>query len=103
LVAIYSAQEFLEGMFATGHPAGLVGIFGYGGWWSIPAALAVGLVLAAMFHGFQWVLRQVGHRAGPPEIARPSLMVGVPRRVLIPRLAPLANGWSDRGPPRRAW
>ena len=40
LVAIYVAQEFLEGLFATGHPAGLAGIFGYGGWWSIPAAVA---------------------------------------------------------------
>jgi len=103
LVAIYSCQEFLEGMFATGHPTGLVGIFGYGGWWSIPAALAVGLVLAAMFHGFQWVLRQVGERARPLELVRPSLIVRVPRRVLIPRLAPLANGWSDRGPPLRTY
>ena len=40
LVAIYTTQEFLEGLFATGHPGGLVGIFGYGGWWSIPAAVA---------------------------------------------------------------
>ncbi len=35
LVIVYSSQEFLEGLFATGHPAGLVGIFGFGGWWSI--------------------------------------------------------------------
>ena len=45
LVSIYVCQEFLEGLFATGHPGGLIGIFGYGGWWSVPAALAVGLVL----------------------------------------------------------
>lgn len=31
LVAIYVCQEFLEGLFATGHPGGLIGIFGYGG------------------------------------------------------------------------
>ena len=30
LVAIFACQEFLEGLFATGHPAGLAGIFGYG-------------------------------------------------------------------------
>ena len=63
LVAIYVCQEFLEGLFATGHPGGLVGIFGYGGWWSVPAALAVGLVLAAVFHGARWVLREVGAAA----------------------------------------
>ncbi|MGB0091523.1 MAG: hypothetical protein WBP81_03165, partial [Solirubrobacteraceae bacterium] len=56
LVAIYVCQEFLEGLFATGHPAGLAGIFGYGGWWSIPAAMCVGLVLAAILHGARWVL-----------------------------------------------
>ena len=29
-------RSFLEGLLATGHPAGLAGIFGFGGWWSIP-------------------------------------------------------------------
>lgn len=48
LVGIFACQEFLEGLFATGHPAGWAGIFGYGGWWSIPAALSVGLVLATV-------------------------------------------------------
>ena len=38
LLAIYVTQEFLEGLLATGHPSGLAGVFGYGGWWSIPVA-----------------------------------------------------------------
>ena len=101
LVAIYMTQEFLEGLFATGHPGGLVGIFGYGGWWSIPAAAAVGLVLAAAFQGARWVLREVferygRHRAQPQ---RPVLTLSAPRGLLLPRLAPLALGWSGRGPP----
>ena len=62
LVVIYSGQEFLEGLLATGHPAGLVGIFGYGGWWAIPSAVCVGLVLAALLHGARWVLREVAAR-----------------------------------------
>ncbi|HTX08951.1 MAG TPA: hypothetical protein VME22_10090 [Solirubrobacteraceae bacterium] len=99
LVAIYASQEFLEGLFATGHPAGWVGIFGYGGWWAFPAALAVGLVLAAIFHGFQWVLRQVGGRPRRLAPVRPRLVVRAPLAVLGPRLAPLARGWSGRGPP----
>ena len=70
LVAIYVSQEFLEGLFATGHPGGLAGIFAYGGWWSIPAAIAVGLVLAALFHGARWVLDEVAHRcAGQIPVA----------------------------------
>jgi hypothetical protein len=102
LLAIYCCQEFLEGLFATGHPAGLAGIFGYGGWWSLPAAVLVGLVLAAAFHGARWVLREVaqGHRdRAPRRRALPA-----PRRpvrvVLAPRSAPLADGSSGRGPPR---
>jgi hypothetical protein len=102
LVAIYVSQEFLEGLFATGHPAGLAGIFGYGGWWSIPAAFAVGLVLAAAFHGAQWVLGEVASRCAchPAQRSHWNTSARVPRDVRPVRLAPLAGGWSGRGPPR---
>jgi hypothetical protein len=101
LVAIFATQECLEGLFATGHPAGLVGIFGFGGWWSIPAALCVGLVLAALFHGARWVLDEVAQRHARAR-PTPSVRVASTRRpsdVVIPRLAPLAGGFSGRGPP----
>jgi hypothetical protein len=101
LFAIYVTQEFLEGLFATGHPAGLAGILGYGGWWSIPAALCVGLVLAAVFHGARWVLDEVAQRrrgaVGPP--VRRQATPPRPRDAVLARLSPLAEGWSDRGPP----
>lgn len=101
LIAIFTTQELLEGLFATGHPGGLAGVFGYGGWWSIPAAACVGLVLAAVLHGARWVLEEVAHRsrgalaaAGPaPETRRPAVA------ALWPRLSPLAEGRSGRGPP----
>ena len=102
LVAIFACQELLEGLFATGHPAGLAGIFGYGGWWAVPAALCVGLVLACVFHGALWVLDEVAKRRARPcsltasQTAQPARL----RDVSLPRLAPLAYGWSGRGPPR---
>ncbi len=101
LLTIYVCQEFLEGLFAAGHPAGLAGIFGYGGWWAIPASVAAGLVLASALHGARWVLREVarlcsGRLPGP---ARPVPVVRAPRSLPAPRLAPLAGGWSGRGPP----
>jgi hypothetical protein len=101
MVVIYSAQEFLEGLLATGHPAGLVGIFGYGGWWAIPAAVCVGLVLAALLHGARWVLHEVAARRVRPPRAPSSLGRSGPRPadVSLPRLAPLALGWCGRGPP----
>jgi hypothetical protein len=101
LLAIYVAQELLEGVLATGHPAGLVGVFGYGGWWAIPAVLGVGLVLAAAFHGARWVIGEVAHRRRHPRSGTAPTRVVRPRpAVLVPRLAPIAGGWSDRGPPR---
>lgn len=101
LIAIYASQEFLEGLFAAGHPAGLVGIFGYGGWWAIPAAIAVALVLAAAFHGARWVLEEVAerHRHRRPRFRRITA-ARPPVGAMLPRRAPLAGGWSGRGPPR---
>jgi hypothetical protein len=100
LVAIYVFQELLEGAIASGHPAGPLGVFGYGGWWSIPAALCVGLVLAAVFHGARWALEEVAQRHALQR-RLPALDRRLPQAAdtLIPRLAPLANGWSGRGPP----
>ena len=101
LVAIYMVQEFLEGMFATGHPAGWAGIFGYGGWWSVPAAVCVGLVLAAVFHGASWVLREMSERHA--ELARTAADRGVrrPRDFTInaSRHSPLAECAAGRAPP----
>src|ERR1700749_312732 len=83
LVAIYSGQELLEGLLATGHPAGLVGIFGYGGWWAIPAAVCVGLVLAALLHGARWVLREVATRHARSARAPSSPLMARPRPAQI--------------------
>jgi hypothetical protein len=101
LVAVYVTQELLEGVFLTGHPAGVTGVFGYGGWWSIPAAVAVGLVLAAAFHGARRVLQAVAERAAQPAAgaARAPVVAQVRLNPLLPALAPLADGWSGRGPP----
>jgi hypothetical protein len=101
LVAIFVCQELLEGLFLTGHPAGLVGVFGFGGWWSIPASLCIGLVLAALFHGARWALVEVARRrlAGRPGRIGPPLALPRPRDAAISLLPPLAGGWSLRGPP----
>jgi hypothetical protein len=101
LLAIYVGQEALEGLFATGHPAGLAGIFGYGGWWAIPVALCIGLVLATIFHGARWVLDEVAERCRSTSAsrARPRPVRPTWADAALPRLSPLAGGWSGRGPP----
>ncbi|HUA06703.1 MAG TPA: hypothetical protein VMB27_22545 [Solirubrobacteraceae bacterium] len=101
VVAVYITQELLEGFFLTGHPAGMTGVFGYGGWWSIPAAVAVGLVLAAAFHGARRVLQAVAERRAqtPTAAVRAPVVAHLRVNPLLPALAPLADGWSGRGPP----
>jgi hypothetical protein len=101
LVTIYVAQERLEGWLATGHPAGFVGVFGYGGWWSIPAAASVGLVLATIFHGARWVLDGVASRHTSRAPARRVRLPAAPRPrdAVLPARVALAAGWSLRGPP----
>ncbi len=101
LLAIYVGQELLEGVLSTGHPGGLAGIFGYGGWWALPAAACVGLVLASMLHGARWVLREVALRqaSSRPRVRRPALLPRPCAVALFPP-SPLADGWSGRGPPR---
>lgn len=100
LVGIYFGQELLEGAFAVGHPAWLAGVFGTGGWWAIPAALCVGLVLAAIFHGARWVISVAErYRTRVARAATHSASHPRPRSALRSRCAPLALGWSGRGPP----
>jgi hypothetical protein len=104
LLAVFTVQEAIEGLVIAGHPAGLAGIFGYGGWWAIPVCACFGLMLAAWLHGARWVLAAVARRHACPARPRRRLaFVPIPPLALWqPVLAPLCAGWSDRGPPRAA-
>ncbi len=64
LVAIYSVQELVEGVFADGHPAGLAGLYGHGGWWSLAAAAVLGAVVAALLRLGSAVVAAAGRLAG---------------------------------------
>ncbi|HWF55939.1 MAG TPA: hypothetical protein VG223_14980 [Solirubrobacteraceae bacterium] len=103
LIAVFVCQETLEGLFIAGHPAGFAGVFGYGGWWAVPAAVCIGLVLAAWFHGARWVLRQVARRraASRPLVVAPAgAPVAHARSFWMPTAVPVVAGWSGRGPPQ---
>ena len=47
LLAVFTLQELVEGALSPGHPAGLVGVAGSGGWIAVPLALAIGAAVAA--------------------------------------------------------
>lgn len=48
LVAVYVAQEVLEGALAPGHPGGLAGVAGHGGWVALPLAALIGCAIALL-------------------------------------------------------
>ena len=101
LVAVYAGQEFLEGLFATGHPSGLTGIFGDGGWWALPAALVVGGLLALALRGGAAVvaaLRPV--RRVPSLRAAVAAFVPVPSAPALVLPTPLSRAAAGRAPPR---
>jgi hypothetical protein len=97
LVAIYATQETLEAFLATGHPAGFAGVFGHGGWWAIPAAAAVALVVVALFLVGRTLLRLAG---SAPQVAQwPLLSVHVPCGFAVVGIRPLASSAAGRAPP----
>jgi hypothetical protein len=51
LIAVYSVQEAIEGALSAGHPGGLLGIYGNGGWSALLIAAVVGGVIALLVRG----------------------------------------------------
>lgn len=48
LLGVYTVQELLEGALAAGHPVGLDGVLGSGGWLALPLSLVTGFVVALL-------------------------------------------------------
>lgn len=78
LIALFAIQETLEGLLAAGHPPGLAGIVGGGGWLAIPAAAAVAAAIALTLRGADAMLTLLAGRSGRPgpRIAEPVFAVG---------------------------
>ena len=99
LIAIYSFQELLEGLVAGGHPSGVAGVWGAGGWSAVPIASAIGVVIALLLRGAEAVLAHFGRRR-----TRHLRRGGVPTPARRPRPATarqtgLARHLAGRAPP----
>ena len=98
LLAAYSLQELLEGVFAAGHPGGIEGIFGHGGLWAVPLSALAGLVVALLLRLAAATVDAVAQaRPLPPLLA----LAGLPRpaATALRRRAALAGNVSGRAPP----
>jgi hypothetical protein len=99
LLAIYTSQELLEGLLATGHPLGLAGVFGHGGWWAGPAALIVGAAVALLLRGASAMETLLSRRTSRvARSARPAAL-RLPVSPTLVLQAPLARRGAGRAPP----
>jgi len=99
LVAVYAVQETLEGFVASGHPGGIGGVVGHGGWWAVPVAALVAVGLVALLRLGEEVVRIAARAAAsPPSAGRPLVFPGSAELVPVRVRARAAAG---RAPPRR--
>lgn len=96
LLAIFVAQELLEGLLAGGQ--GAQGLLAHSGWSAVPLAIALGAVVALALRGAERVLAGAGDEiSAPPRRAVPALR---PRlRVIAPRASLLSRHLASRAPP----
>lgn len=98
LFSTYAGQELLEGALSAGHPAGVAAVLGGGGWWALPLAAVVGLVVALILRGADaLVARRAAARRSPGRRCARS-----PRALTAPDLAVgsvLAQHLAGRAPP----
>jgi hypothetical protein len=102
LLAAYGVQEWLEGVFAAGHPAGLDGVFGHGGWWAVPLSGLAALVVAALLRFAEAVVEAVTP-VTRPLFAHPGAPLLRPIAATVPAISPLARRLAGRAPPGTAF
>jgi hypothetical protein len=101
LVVGFCALEALEMALEPHHAAGLTGMFGHGGFWSLPAAAFVGAVMALLVHGGRALLGIAArHRCGRVTRSTGSWPARAP--VGAPACGPMASCAAGRAPPVRA-
>jgi hypothetical protein len=100
LLSVYSTQEWMEGLLASGHPGGIAAPFSHGGWLALPLAIVIGLLIALLLRGAAAAIAVAASKGRarlrpatpaqlPSSVAR-SVWSVPPRGALARRLAPRA-------------
>jgi hypothetical protein len=100
LSTVYTLQEGIEGAFAPGHPEGLIGVFGNGGWTALFLSLGIGALIGFLLRGAQRVIELVARRAATQPRRRRSYRSHRPRRApSFGNRDVLARNLAGRAPP----
>jgi hypothetical protein len=101
IASVFALQESAEGLLSAGHPSGLAGVFGGGGWIALFLSALLGVLCAALDRGLVVLESLVAELAGPPARRRAPVRCGVarPRAAAPLALLPLAFGLARRPPP----
>ncbi len=105
LLAVYAAQETVEGLLAPGHPAGLAGVFGHGGLVAVPLALAIGGLIVLTERGARAALgspSRLGRALGLWIAGPPAPPPRAPARRRRRTADVLAINLAGRAPPAPA-
>ena len=99
---VYAFQEGFEGTFDAGHPAGLIGIFGHGGWTALFFSLVVGAAIAALTRVAYQAIELVARKAARRLRRAPARLSWVARETPPQgrRLDVLAWHLAGRAPPQ---
>lgn len=100
LILVFTAQELSEGWLAAGHPPGLGGVFGAGGWLALPLSVVAAGVLVLFIRAEDAAADTdvVDVRLCIPSVAaRPAALA--PSGSAAPRARRLPRHLAGRGPP----
>jgi hypothetical protein len=100
LAAVYTLQEGFEGTFAPGHPAGIAGILGHGGWTAFLFSLLVGALVAGLARLAHRAVAYVAARAARPvAVLGTQIFLWSAARDVARRPDVLALNLAGRAPP----
>jgi predicted nucleic acid-binding protein len=99
LALMYAAQEWAEGQLAAGHPAGVAGVLGHGGWTALAFAALVALAISVALRGAAAALATRPAGRAPHARARRTTAVRFAPPAPRAPLDAVARHLAGRGPP----
>lgn len=99
LSAVYTGQEWLEGLLAAGHEAGLAGVVGNGGWTAFVLAFVVAALIAILLTGARAVIALAARRRRRRHAPAPDVSWHRLPEAHHPLVGSVARHLAGRGPP----